>query len=225
MRIKDKEKAIYLRKQGKTYSEIKETLKISKSTLSGWLADFPLTEGQLLQLNKSRETRKRLGMEKTRLIKQKKREDRLLNQYKKQLKNWKRMTKRELELCGIFLYWGEGNKRINGPISLNNTDPSVIKFTLFWMNNILKIPREKIKVGLHLYSDMDVDEEIQFWSRELDLPSKHFHKPYVKTTKISNVSHSGFRHGTCGLIVGDVRKKEEIIMAIKAIAEIYGNRI
>ncbi|PIR82779.1 hypothetical protein COU20_00415 [Candidatus Kaiserbacteria bacterium CG10_big_fil_rev_8_21_14_0_10_59_10] len=37
----DHQKAVLLRKQGKSYNEIKEILGIAKSTLSGWLHDYP----------------------------------------------------------------------------------------------------------------------------------------------------------------------------------------
>jgi len=41
-RFQDKEKALALRKQEMSYSQIKSILGISKSTLSSWLRDYPL---------------------------------------------------------------------------------------------------------------------------------------------------------------------------------------
>jgi orotate phosphoribosyltransferase-like protein len=43
-RIRDRQNAIELRKQGKTYGQISNELRITKSTLSGWLGDYPLSE-------------------------------------------------------------------------------------------------------------------------------------------------------------------------------------
>lgn len=51
-RIIDRQKAIELRKQGKTYSEIRNELKVSKSTLSEWISKFPLTSEQMNLLKK-----------------------------------------------------------------------------------------------------------------------------------------------------------------------------
>ena len=39
-RKKDKQKALTMRKKGMSYSQIKEKLGISKSTLSGWLQAY-----------------------------------------------------------------------------------------------------------------------------------------------------------------------------------------
>lgn len=55
-RIKDKQKAIELRLKGKSYSEIPRELVVSKSTLSEWLRNFPLSRNKFLEL--SREERR-----------------------------------------------------------------------------------------------------------------------------------------------------------------------
>lgn len=44
VRSKNKLKAITLRKKGMSYSQIKTEIGISKSTLSGWLSDMPLSK-------------------------------------------------------------------------------------------------------------------------------------------------------------------------------------
>lgn len=221
-RIKDRQVAIDLRKQGKTYSEIRKELNISKSTLSDWLSKLPLTSEQFEQLEKSKKNNRVLGIEKIRLTKQKKREERIKAVYENQKVYWGKLSRRELELAGIFLYWGEGNKRLNGSVSLNNTDPKVMKFTLYWFLNGLLVPQEKIKVDLHLYSDMKIKEEISFWCKELNLPLSQFRKPYIKKSKRIDIDQKGFGHGTCALVVNDVRLKEKVMMSIAALADNHG---
>ncbi|KKP80446.1 MAG: hypothetical protein UR81_C0028G0006, partial [Candidatus Levybacteria bacterium GW2011_GWB1_35_5] len=46
-RVIDRQRAIELRKQGKSYGQIKKQLGIAKSTLSDWLSKYPLSEKQL----------------------------------------------------------------------------------------------------------------------------------------------------------------------------------
>jgi len=46
----DKEKAIKLRLEGQSYSQIKAELGVSKSTLSGWLGDYPLSSERINEL-------------------------------------------------------------------------------------------------------------------------------------------------------------------------------
>lgn len=45
----EKSLAIELRKQGKTYNEIIDTLKVPKGTLSGWLSNYPLLVNKYLK--------------------------------------------------------------------------------------------------------------------------------------------------------------------------------
>ena len=224
-RVIDRQRAIELRKQGKTYGQISQELRIYKSTLSDWLSEYSLSKKQLDLLKLNKQQSRQVSAEKSRATKQKKHDKRLDNTYQKERKKWKALTKREIELAGIFLYWGEGAKLINGPISLNNTDPRVLKFTLYWLTYALKIPKTKIQVFLHLYSDMDVKKEMEYWSKELEMPLTRFAKPYIKDSLRVNLTHKGFGHGTCGLRVSNILQKEKIMMAIKAISDNYALKL
>lgn len=222
-RIKDRQKAIELRKKGKTYSQIKNELKIPKSTLSDWLQDFPLTEEQINELNKNKKLSKQIAIEKTIIVKKNKREKRLKDTYIREKHNWKRLTQKELVLAGLFLYWGEGKKGMNGQVSINNTDPNVIRFALNWYINGLYVPKEKIRIDLHLYNDMNLTNELNYWSDLLNIPLAQFFKPYVKQSSRININQKGFGHGTCGLVVNNVLLKEKIMMSIKAISDYYSS--
>ena len=51
-KVREKERAIQLRKRGYTYNEILKVLPVAKSSLSLWLKDFPLTECEKQSLKK-----------------------------------------------------------------------------------------------------------------------------------------------------------------------------
>lgn len=216
-RLKDRHRALKLRKQGKSYSQIKSILGVSKSTLSTWLKDYPLSERRIRELRDRNETR----IERFRQTMQKKRENRWQSIYTEQSEQWLPLSKRELYLAGIFLYWGEGRKGLEGQISITNTDPEVIKFALYWLTKILNISKKKIAVYLHLYQDMNIKKEISFWAKQLGIPNKQFRKPYIKESLRANINHSGYGHGTCKIQVGNVRLKEKMIFSLKAIADYY----
>lgn len=217
--------AIELRKLGKTYSEIKNELNVPKSTLSNWLKDIDLSDKQLAELTRFIKKKKFLAVEKTRKTKQLKRGLRLKNIYNQEKNTLLPLSKKELFVSGLFLYWGEGNKHLQSAVSINNTDPQVLKFSLYWLTQGLDVPKEKIKVFLHLYSDMDKEKELAFWSSELNLPLSQFNNPYIKETKRADLDQKGFGHGTCGLSVNDVRLKEKIILGIKSIADYYSEKL
>lgn len=224
-RWKDRQKAIDLRKRGCTYSEIKRKLGLSKSTLSNWLSNCHLTEEELGRLQKAIDRSKDLAIERCRLTKQRKRDTRLESLYQEEKERWLSLSKRELYLSGLFLYWGEGAKSLKGSLSLNNTDPKVVKFYLYWLTEVLKISRDKIKVYVHLYSDMDIERELDFWSRGLKIPRQQFNNPYIKRNKRVGIDHKGFGHGTCALTVNNVRLKERVMMGLRAVADYYGERV
>lgn len=210
--------ALKLRSLGKSYSQIKSELGISKSTLSLWLWKYPLTQQQVRLLRDVSQIR----IEKYRRTMQLKRETKLSGYYDEEKKILIPLSKKELFIAGLFLYWGEGGKTVRHVLSVNNTDPAVLKFTLHWMMEALNIPKEKIQVYLHLYNDMAIKKEINFWSKELHMPKNQFARPYIKKSKRINVDHKGFGHGTCGLRVNNTVLKERILMAIKVVAD-YSN--
>lgn len=224
-RIYDRRKVIELRKQGRTYSDIRALLHIPKSTLSDWLSRYPLNDKQLMFLKNNRTEKKKIAIEKYRITRQRQREVRLNSIYNYEKKCWNKLNHRELLLAGIFLYWGEGGKRMNGPITINNTDPNVLKFALYWMLKGLGIAKENIKVDLHLYSDMSENDELLYWSKELGIPIPFFRKPYIKKSSKLAIDQKCFGHGTCGLVVNDIRLKEKIMMSIRAISDYYNNKI
>ena len=151
-RFHDHNKALILRKRGMSYSQIKKILKVSKSTLSLWLRNYPLSKQRIRELRDWNEQR----IERCRETKRKKKEERLNQFYKEQKKLLFPFNKREFFLAGLFLYLGEGKKSDLFELSLSNTDPSIIKFFIAWFLKSLLVPKEKIKIHLHLYNDMDI---------------------------------------------------------------------
>ena len=122
-------------------------------------------------------------------------------------------------LSGLFLYWGEGGKSGKGTLSISNTDPGVLKFSLLWMTKALDIPKEKIRVLLHLYSDMDIEEANSFWSKTLNIPISQFARPYIKKSTRDALSYKGYGHGTCMLRVFSTELIEKVLMGIKVMAD------
>lgn len=217
-RIKDREKALALRRQGKSYSQIKKILKVSKGTLSYWLRDYPLSKEKIRELRDWNEQR----IERFRETMRRKREDRLQKTYKAEKKILLPLTKREFYLTGLLLYWGEGTKSQRHTLSVSNTDPVVIKFFIQWVNKCLFVSKEKIRIYLHLYNDMNVDKEIKYWSEELRIPLSQFSRPYIKKTSSKRINHKGtFGHGTCNAIIYSVPLTEKVLMGIKAISDRY----
>jgi transcriptional regulator with XRE-family HTH domain len=213
-RKEDKQKALIMRKKGMSYSQIKEKLGISKSTLSGWLYSMPLSEKRIRELRADNPIR----IERYRNTMRTKRETRLKEVYEKVSNDIGFLSKRELFIAGLFLYWGEGTKAQNSLVALTNTNPAMIKFFIKWLE-FLDVKKVDLKIKLHLYSNMNIKKSLDFWSKELKIPTKQFYKSYIKKSDLKNVSYkNGFGKGTCSVIFGSRDLWEYVIMGIKYIS-------
>ena len=219
VKLSEKIKVLSLRKEGKSYSQIRSVVKVSKSTLSRWLENHPLSKERIRTLQAFSEQR----IEHFRETMAAKRELRLKKTYEEEKRKWLPLSKRELFLAGLFLYWGEGTKARRNELVISNTDPKVITFSLYWFINILKIPKNKIKILVHLYKDMDIKKELLFWSELTKIPLSQFRKPYIKKTSVKSINYKGaFGHGTCNIRIGNTKLTEQVLMALKAVGDYYG---
>lgn len=214
-RKEEKNNAIRLRKEGMSYSQIKETLGVSKSTLSGWLSDMPLSKMRLNELQ-----RNDLVIEKIRTTKLKTRNTRLAQVRNTVLKQITPLSKREFLIAGFFLYWAEGGKTKSYTATLSNTDPRMIRAFIKWLI-LLEVSLDKMYIRLHLYIDMDEIKEIDYWSKELKIPKKHFRKSYIKKSKLSDLTYISRGHGTCNIIMPGRDISEFIVEGQAAVADLF----
>lgn len=211
-----KEKALVMREKQMSYSQIKSALGVSKSTLSGWLKDYPLSKERIHELSHSERR-----IEKFRQTMVGKQEVKLKIAYDKAAKDMGMISNREIFLTGLFLYWAEGAKTMNSMTMLTNTNPKMLKFYLKWLD-LLKIPKNKLKVVLHLYSDMNIGKEIKFWSKELNIPRIQFRNPYIKKSLFSSITYkNGFGHGTCSIMYGNKPFRDYVLMGVKRIQDLF----
>jgi len=210
----DKQKALVMRQKGMSYSQIKEKLKVSKSTLSNWLNDMPLSEKRIKELRDNNPIR----IERYRNTMRAKKDARLEEVYKKVSKDIGIISKRDLFIAGLFLYWGEGTKAQNSLVALTNTNPNMLIFFMKWLK-LFGVENKDLKVKLHLYSDMDIKQSLDFWSKKLKIPVSQFHKLYIKKTDLKSITYkNGFGKGTCSVILGSRDLWEYITMSLKYIS-------
>lgn len=217
--VETKNKVIGLRLQGASYSQIKKQLGVSKSTLSGWLRKYPLPPERIKELRDHSEVR----IENYRNTMRAKRASRQTQVYLKEKSSLIPLSKKELYIAGLFLYWGEGAKTTQSATSLSNTNPKIVKFFVYWLKEIIKIPTSKIMVKIHLYSDMNISQETKYWSSILKLPTTQFKKPYIKQSTLSGLTYKSFGHGTCNIMVYSRDLTEKIIQGINVISDRYSN--
>lgn len=215
-RINDRRSAIKLRLSGATYNSIRDSLGVSKSTLAGWLKNIPLSDKQIQNIKNDARTKRIESYIKTTKERRRKIFESFCIQEKSALLP---LTERELLIAGLFLYLGEGAKSDWWRIQISNTDPSIIRFSVYWLTKILGADKNKLKIQLHLYSDMDVSREIKFWQNITRLRINQFIKPYIKKTSSQKIDHPSFGHGTCNVYISKVDLKHKIMAGIKVILD------
>jgi len=215
-RINDREMAVKLRLKGLSYSQIKQQVKVGNGTLSYWLKNYQLTKAQKDKLGENKDAQ----VEKFRETMKKKRELLESTERKIQLKKIGSLSKRDLMMIGVGLYWGEG-KKLGSLVSVTNTDPAMIKFILFWLEECFGMDRKdkKIRIYTHLYSDMNIEKEVNYWREILDVNAAQFSKSYIKESKLSGLTYRGFGHGTCQIQVSDAKIKRQIMAWVQIFSD------
>lgn len=173
----DRHLAIKLRKQGLGYNKISQELGIPKSTLSDWLS------GQKWS-NEIRDDLARranyIARKRLRLINQERRKmwERWREEAREEArKDFPKLAKDPLFIAGTMLYWGEGDSNIkNGQIGFTNTNSNMMRLFSLFLQGPAQVPREKIRVQMILYPDLNEEECKRFWSRETDIPTDQFYK-------------------------------------------------
>lgn len=88
---------------------------------------------------------------------------------------------------GLGLYWGEGTKANRHSIRLGNTDPALIKSFMLFLEKIYRVDRNKIRFSLQVFTDIDVDEALNYWTRTLRVKKSQFSKTTVTISgKVGN---------------------------------------
>ena len=195
---------------------IKEELGISKSTLSGWLKDLPLSDKRISELQSNSQIR----IEKSRITKQKKKDARRKDVYNKVAIDIENSKDPEF-VAGFYLYWGEGTKTSEYSIAITNTDPGIVTCFVQWLSKF-GIKPESLKIKLHVYTDQNEKELKIFWSNVTGVPITNFNKSYQKTSSLKSETYKGmFAHGTCSVMYHERDTYEYVLEGIRYLRTKY----
>ena len=174
---KEKNQAIVLRRQGKSYNEIAQKLSVPKSTLHYWFRDKTwsvkvkrhLTEAARQESKKRMKILGNLGKQKRAAL--------YLECRKRAEKEFKQFKKETLFLSGLCLYWGEGDSKLeNGRIRIANSDPLMLRLFYLFLGQYLPELLPKAKIYLVLYKDLEENACQKHWSVQVGVPLDKFIK-------------------------------------------------
>ncbi len=198
MKLQEKFLAIKLRKKGRSYSEIRKKIKVSKSTLTSWLRDIELSPGQKERLFVT--LRQQNGYRLARLNRNKKKREteRIIAEAKTQLPL---LFNNPLFISGLMLYWAEGDKSDEREVvKFSNSDSRMIAFMMRWFREICKIDNSKFRAAIHIH-ELHCRARIEnYWSGITGIPKEQFHKTQIKPTSLGQRRNKLY-DGTCAVVV------------------------
>lgn len=177
-KIKEKLKAIALRKKGHSINEIVDRLKMSKSTISLWIRNVELSPAaQKLLMKKIQMGQMRGAQSRRDSTKRKMNEYRILAA--KEISTVQ-ITKSLNKIICSLLYWCEGAKSNLKGVNFTNSDPKLIKKFICLLRNTYKIDEKKFRISMHLHEYHSVKKQSLFWSKITNIPISQIIKPYIK---------------------------------------------
>lgn len=177
-----KDFAIELRKGGYSYSEIQKFCPIPKSTLSYWFRDIKLSEPQLLRLEKKRKEGAKKGS-KVKIFKTTKTIEEI---QKTSAKDISKISKKELWLMGVVLYWRErllnkNDSDLKKGVRFTSSDPDLIKLFLRWLKEVGGIKNEEISFDIFIAKNSNnlLNETVTYWADITGFSKDSFSRYYI----------------------------------------------
>lgn len=218
MKYKEKQRARKLRQKGESIKDIAKALNVAKSSVSVWVRDIPLTKKQLTVLST-----KGVLVE----LVEKRRQKRLFNEQAKRDQvmslagiDIRKISKYELRLIGLCLYWGEGGKTNHGSARISNSDPAVIKTMMRFFREICLVEDKKFRGHIHTYSHLNAKEAEKYWSGISSIPQKQLYKTYIKASISSQGKKDKLPYGTFEIYVCDTKLFLQIMGQIEKIKQL-----
>ena len=220
-KIREKEKAIALRKQGKTYTNILRVIPVAKSTLGIWLKDAKLSVPEKQKFTEA----KRLASLRGGQAKRKQRvekQNKIFLEAKSKIKN---LSEYEFFLIGVCLYWAEGTKerdyRPGSQFAFSNMDSKMIILFLKWLEKICKIPKNMIgfEIMVHESQREKVDEIRQYWSKITGFSFDNFSQVYFKKSKIKKTNRKNIGEEYHGVLKIKVKQSSDLVRKVASWSE------
>ena len=219
-KLREKQNAIGLRKQGKTYSDILRAIPVAKSTLAIWLKEAKLSKAENQVFTEARRLASMRGGQAKRTQRIEK-QNKIWSQSKIQIDD---ISYRELFLIGIVLYWAEGAKekeyRPGSILAFSNMDSKMIQVFLSWLFRVCKVKKNMLifNIFLHETHSSRVDEVRKYWAKVTGFSVKNFSTIYWKKNKLKT-NRKNIEEKYYGVLKIKVRRSSELVRKIQGWSE------
>jgi hypothetical protein len=184
-----KQKAIKLRQQGLSYTQIQEGLglQVPKSTLSGWCMGIVLSH----EAQEKLELLRKVSNQETRTLalaaNNAKRTQYLLSLDEHNFHLSKLVEEKNIaQIALAMLYLGEGSKTNKGALYFGNSNPVVIKLFMKLLRQCYPINETKFRASIQCRYDQDIQVLEVFWSDLTKIPLCQFYAARIDKRTIGN---------------------------------------
>lgn len=193
-----KDKVRKLRKSGLSLNEISAKMNIPKSTVREWISDIELSQEQREILNRKVSKALQEGRFKTQTRNRQKRIEKVDKLLKKGKIEIGKLSKKELLVAGVALYWAEGFKNKHEKrLGFCNSDPEMILFYLKWLKESLGIEKENLTARISLnisHENREVDVK-NYWTTITGIPIAQFTTTFYQNTLWKKLYEDNNYHG------------------------------
>lgn len=173
------------RRLGVSLGDLALKYKLSKSTISLWCKDMKLSKKSRILISKNWLKKTTIARQKGAMTNKQKRIDSIEKEYTKAKNKIKTISRRDLLIMGVGLYWAEGSKKETGSgFSFVNSDHFMIRIMHEWLIKIIKIEKSDLilNVSINISHKERESEILKFWSNLLDFSIEDFgNTNFIKT--------------------------------------------
>ncbi len=204
MKAKERRIARRLRKLGWSLRAIAKHVKCSKSAVSRWIEDIPLTKDQIARLKSNQDKGRAAAANHPNG--QRLKWERIRNSIKAASKNEipSGYSLESLKLVGTALYWGEGFNAGRNCVIFANSDPGMIGFMMLFFRRVCNVPENKFRGSVNIHPHLDIRKAEEHWSEISGIPLTQFHKPLLAVSKASKGKRDNLPLGTFRIVISDV---------------------
>jgi transcriptional regulator with XRE-family HTH domain len=203
------------REFGLPINEIARRVGVSKSSVSIWVRDVPLSATQIEALRQMNPAYNRQLRGATTNA----------ERWRERRRGWQEegraLARRgdPTHTAGVMLYWAEGDKNNRHTARLSNSDPELVRFFLDFVRATFDIPEERIRVTCYLFADhVDTQSAIeQFWLDRLELPRSCLCRSIVNVYSKHSLKRRANKlpYGTCRLSLNSVQVMQSLYGSIQ----------
>ncbi len=211
-------KARQLRAEGESIKVIAKKLSVSSGSVSLWCKNVKLSPAQIKELERRAHDPKYGKRLQNSLRQQKIRIEKTKKLFRKGIQEVGSLTKRELFIAGIALYWAEGFKS-DSQAGFCNSDPNMVQFFIDWLKKCFNYKNEdlRLRVGLNEGFRNQTKFIENFWSRRTGISKEQFQKPFYQKVKWQKrYEHPENYHGVLRI---RVRKSTDFLRKIRGFIE------